>query len=119
MNIFALFVALLLSSSLLVSCSGSGQPAVLRQEIDVTLFPDTHEVSGKSIVTIKPHGAAGISFKLAPDSTVTGALVNGKSVQFNLSEVFSRLISPMCPEKNRSPWRSRTIADSMTNRLKI
>ena len=83
MNIFALYVALLLSSSLLVSCSASGQPAVLRQEIDVTLFPDTHEVSGKSMVTIKPHGATGISFKLAPDSTVTGALVNGKSVQFN------------------------------------
>jgi hypothetical protein len=83
LNLFATVVALILSSALFLSCSASGEPVVLRQEIAVTLLPDSHEVAGRSTVTLKPNGASRISFKLAPESTILGTLVNGTPAQFN------------------------------------
>src|SRR5512137_2848166 len=94
LNIITSVVALLLSSVLLVSFSASGEPAVLSQEIAVTLFPDSHQVAGKSTLTVKPHGASSISFKLAPDATVSGALVDGNTAQFNFLGGFMSIDLP-------------------------
>jgi hypothetical protein len=87
-------VALFLSSVLLVSCSANGEPAVLSQEIAVTLLPDTHQVAGQSRLTVKLHGASSISFKLAPDATVTGALVDGDPARFNFIGGFMSIELP-------------------------
>lgn len=66
----------------LASCSARENPDLLRQEINVTLLPDSHEVAGKSRITINPHGTSRLSLALAPAASVAGVLVDGKSVPF-------------------------------------
>jgi hypothetical protein len=99
LDILTPVVALFLSSVLLVSCSANGQPAVLSQEIAVTLLPDSHQVAGKSTLKVSPHGVSSISFRLAPDATVTGALVDGNSAQFNFLGGFMSIELPDQPGK--------------------
>ncbi len=85
LKILAAIITLTISPLLLSACTAGEPPVVLRQDITVALFPESHEVTGESTVVIRPHGSAAIRFTLAPDATIAHCASGGKTVPFSFS----------------------------------
>lgn len=81
-NFVASIFTLILSTVWLVSCSAREMPEVLRQDIAVTLSPESHELAGRSRLVLKPHGASRLSLALAPASSVGSVLVDDRAAPF-------------------------------------
>jgi Peptidase family M1 domain len=75
----------LFSPLLFAACSAAEPPAVLRQEIVVTLLPESHEVVGESTVTFRSGGARRLAFSLAPGATGLRCAVAGSPVPFTFA----------------------------------
>ncbi|HTP63805.1 MAG TPA: M1 family aminopeptidase [Geobacteraceae bacterium] len=86
LKLLAPLLGLILSLPLAASCDAGAVPLLLRQEIAVTIVPDSHEVIGESTVTVRPHGAARISFSLNPAAQVERCTVNGKAAPFTFAD---------------------------------
>jgi hypothetical protein len=55
---------------------------VLRQDIAVTLLPESHEITGESSLIIRPHGSAKIQFTLASDATALRCKTGRETLPF-------------------------------------
>jgi aminopeptidase N len=85
LKILAAIITFTFSPLLLSSCTAGEPPAVLRQDITVTLHPDYHEVTGESSVMIRSHGSSRIQFTLAADAKVESCAIGEKTVPFTFS----------------------------------
>lgn len=99
LKIIAAIITLTISPILLSACTAGEPPAVLRQDITVSLHPASHEVTGESSVIIKPHGSARTQFTLASDATVAGCATGGKPVPFTFSGGVLTIDLPATPEE--------------------
>ena len=61
------------------ACQGGGVPEILHERIAVTLDPVAHQLTGESMVTLNPHGAAHIPFDLHPGAAVLHVTVEGRN----------------------------------------
>ncbi len=91
MKLRVCIVASLISACAMVPLWGQAssmelrEPVVERQEIEVTLSPENHLLSGASTVTLSP-GAAMIEFALAPSATIDRLTVAGKGAPFSFAK---------------------------------
>jgi len=74
-------VTLLLSLS---ACAQTAEPAVVRQEINVNLAPESHYLSGNSTL-ILASGAKKVSFQLAQAAVIEQVAVEGRDAHFSFS----------------------------------
>lgn len=80
--IFPLLLVQVLLLLTLSACAQTGEPAVVRQEINVNLAPGRHYLSGDSTLVLVA-GARKISFDLSPAATVDQVTVDGRAAQFS------------------------------------
>src|SRR5512138_3097703 len=75
--------AMILSTMFLLSCSASEELSVARQEIAVTILPDSHEIEGSTRIVMKRNRANRLSLTLANDASVKKASLDGEPVPFS------------------------------------
>jgi aminopeptidase N len=79
---FIINTAMMLSTLFLLSCSASEELSVVRQEIAVTILPDSHEIEGSTRIVMKRGRANRLSLTLADDASVKKASLDGEPVPF-------------------------------------
>jgi len=77
-------LVLILSFCSLAACAEVGEPRAVRQEIAVTLFPESHLLTGASTVTFAA-GVNRVTFSLSPAAAIERVAVAGKVAPFSFA----------------------------------